>query len=198
MLLQSAKSPLFRERAMIRSSRIGPLVAAAAIFAASGASAVSWGTSKLQWQYYAYGGAIDGGGSPHTCAVRRATCGRFYHYFQIATDPSSITFDYSLTRKPTAWSSSSVSLPPTVYNGLAVNLLSRGTITSVSIDPATNMVGFDSTHLSFTAKQIQVDWVNLSFSSSTVVKLDVTVAKTPDAMDRSVVDNPPRMPASEE
>jgi hypothetical protein len=197
--MSSTKSSLFRTKALGRFSCLAPvLVSAAAIVAATGASAVSWGTSKLQWQYYAYGEAVDAGGSPNTCAVKRAKCGHFYRYFKIVADPSSITFDYSIDRKPRTWSSSSISLPPTVYNGLAVNLLSRGTITSVSIDPATNMVGFDGTHLSFTAKQIQVDWVNLGFSPSTVVKLDVTVRKSPDALDKSVVDNPPRMPPSEE
>ena len=40
------------------------------------------------------------------------------------------------------------------------------------------MTGFDSSDLSFTASQIQVNWANLDFDASTVVALDVTYSET--------------------
>lgn len=169
-------------------------VAIAALSWSMGATAAGWQTAKLEWQYYAYGGPIDGGGSPDQCKVRRGRCHKFYRYFRIMTDPTSITFDYATSGNGSTWSSSPLSLPPTIYNGIALNLLSPGTIKSVTIDPATSMVGFDTSRLSFTAKQIQVDWQNLAFDASTIVKLDVTVAKTPQPLERTVVDNPPKMP----
>ena len=74
------------------------------------------------------------------------------------------------------WSKSRLSLPPTIHNGVAINLTSAGAITSVKVDPATNMVGFKKNHVSFTANQIQVDWQKLAFDSNTVIKLDVKFA----------------------
>jgi hypothetical protein len=44
---------------------------------------------------------------------------------------------------------------------------------SVTIDPATNMAGFDSSRFSYTNNQIQVDWQDLTFTRNTIVKLDV-------------------------
>ncbi|HML18351.1 MAG TPA: PEP-CTERM sorting domain-containing protein, partial [Bryobacteraceae bacterium] len=40
--------------------------------------------------------------------------------------------------------------------------------------------GFNSSDLSFTASQIQVNWAGLSFSTSTEVVLDVTTSSVPE------------------
>lgn len=155
------------------------------------ASTATWKT--IQWQYYAYGGAYNGGGSPTTCTVKLNNCGAFFTYFNVDPTRNSITFNYSPSGSGSTWGSSVLSLPPTIYNGIAINLLTprRVKIQSVTIDSATNMAGFDSSHLSFTKKQIQVDWQNLSFNSSTIVKLDVTFAAD-DQPTVYTVGNPPR------
>ena len=155
-------------------------------------SPVTWKNSKLEWQYYAYGGPYDGLGSPSKCTVIKNNCGSFGNYFHVVTDSKSITFNYKPSGMGGKWSSSKLSLPPTIHNGIAINLLSAGTFTSVKIDRATNMAGFNGHHLSFTAKQIQVDWQNLEYDSSTIVKLDVKVAPSAVAAGVSVTDNPPR------
>jgi hypothetical protein len=133
------------------------------------------------WQYYAYGGPYSYfDGTSGTFAATGGVVGSFigeseYLYFNIIADPGSITLDYSVTnRAPGAWSPSALSLPPTIYNGIAFDLLSGPEITSVTIDPVTNMIGFDASRISFTATQIQVDWVELPFDNGTVVKLNVS------------------------
>jgi hypothetical protein len=148
--------------------------ATAAILSATITEATSAFT-RIKWQYYVYGGKFAGGGSPTKCKVRLNNCGSFYTYFNVVPDPKSITFDYSPSGSGGRWTSSQLSLPPTIYNGIAINLLSTGSITSVKIDPATNMKRFNSSRITFTSRQIQVDWQNLHFDSSTIVKLDVSV-----------------------
>jgi hypothetical protein len=151
---------------------------AALASAAPNLADASWKGKSLGWQYYAYGGPYDNLGSPGTCTVgKKNVCGTFQGYFNIITTPKSITFDYSVATGTSPWSSSELSLPPTIYNGIAINLTSPGKIKSVTIDPKTNMAGFDSSHLSFTNNQIQVDWADLPFTTHTKVKLDVTVTK---------------------
>ncbi|HUJ49637.1 MAG TPA: hypothetical protein VLW25_05545 [Bryobacteraceae bacterium] len=121
---------------------------------------------QLHWDYYAYGGLYQAGNT----WTDPGSGGNFLDYFTVSSDATSITFDYLSS---STWSSSGLSLSPTIANGIAIDLVSGGPFTSVTIDSATNMVGFDSSRVSFTADQIQVDWANLSFDSSTVVKLDV-------------------------
>jgi len=143
--------------------------------------------STLSWQYYAYGGPyLSGGQSGGSFVVNGGIGGTFIGqtpnlYFNILADDTSITFDYSIYNGSTAspWSSSGLSLAPTIYNGVAIDLISGTDFTSVTIDPASNMIGFDSTRVSFTATQIQVDWQNLSFNSSTIVKLDINPVPEP-------------------
>ncbi len=135
---------------------------------------------QLQWNYFAYGGLYEAGTTwtvPGSGGVfGPACCG--VTYFSIDSDATSITFDYSTTTMSDTWASSVLSLSPTIYNGIAIDLISGGPFTSVSIDPATNMVGFNGSDLSFTAGQIQVNWASLPWTSSTIVKLDVNSSST--------------------
>jgi hypothetical protein len=143
--------------------------------------------SELGWQYYGGGGPYD----PSTPGSQ--TSGSFTDtgsgvggtfiepvdsnvlpVFNIDADDTTVTFDYSVDTAPGPWSTSPLSLAPTIYNGVAVNLLSAGSFTAVTIDPATNMVSFNAADLSFTGEQIQIDWHGLAFNTSTIVKLDVT------------------------
>jgi hypothetical protein len=101
--------------------------------------------------------------------------GAFPGYFSILAGANSITFNYSIYNgaTPPTWNSSPISLPPTIHNGIAINMEAGPAFLEVGIDPATNMVGFDASRISFTGNQIQVDWENLSFTTDTIVKLDV-------------------------
>ncbi len=155
-------------------------VGAIAVLTAGAADAGGWAGAALGWQYYVYGSPYNGLGSPGQCNVQSSatTCGTFTGYFNIITDAHSLTFDYSPSGSGGQWSQSILSLPPTIHSGVAINLTSPGRIVNVKIDPATNMVGFDTNRVSFTANQIQVDWQQLSYNSSTIVKLDVVFVDT--------------------
>lgn len=142
--------------------------------------------ATLGWQYYAYGGiyTYPGGTTSGSFVDNGGVGGTFIGgtsdlYFEIIADANSITFDYSVdTLGSDTWSPSALSLAPTIYNGIAINLLSSGSFSSVTIDPATNMVGFNTSDLSFTANQIQVNWASLPFDPNTIVKLDVNSTST--------------------
>ena len=149
------------------------LVSFAVMLLASPATADNLLGKTLSWDYYAYGGLYQNGNSFIVDGV--GVEGNFGGYFDIYVDDGSITFDYSSLRNNLRWSGSSLSLfsPYPIYNGIVINLLSDSRFTSVSINPETNMVGFDTNRFSFTDNQIQVDWAKLSFNSNTIVKLDV-------------------------
>jgi hypothetical protein len=145
--------------------------------------------SDLGWQYYGGGGAYNpsttGSQTSGSFTDTGGVGGTFIEpvndsldtVFNIDATDTTITFDYSVDTATGPWSGSPLSLSPTIYDGIAVNLLSTGSFANVSIDPATNMTDFGSSDLSFTANQIQVDWSNLDFDSSTVVTLDVTYSE---------------------
>lgn len=141
--------------------------------------------STLSWQYYAFGGAYTGTESAGTFVDNGSTGGTFIGggnetYFDIIADNSSITFNYSdLNAGDGSWTTSDLSLAPTIHNGIAVNMVSGPAITSVTIDPATTMAGFDMSRISYTASQIQVDWQNLAYSPTTIVKLDINQVPEP-------------------
>jgi hypothetical protein len=154
-----------------------------AIVAAAPAAAQGLPGADLGWQYY-------GGGGPLTASVTGSvTGGQFIvgsgngefieptgngplPIFDIYATDNTITFDYS-PATPSNWSDSPFSLAPTIYNGIAINLLSSGSFSSVTVDPSTNMAGFGAGNISFTADQIEINWEGLAFNASTVVTLDV-------------------------
>lgn len=51
--------------------------------------------------------------------------------------------------------------------------------TSVSINPMTNMVGFDLSLITVLADEIWVNWQGLSFNSDTIVSLDINPSAVP-------------------
>jgi hypothetical protein len=155
--------------------------------------------SDLGWQYYAGGGALGTsvGDVPVPGSVTGGSFidsgglgGEFIEptlndsepdalpVFDIYADDATITFNYSVST-PSFWEPGSpLSLAPTIYNGIAVELLSAGSFADVSVDAATNMAGFGASNFSFTGNQIEIDWSGLSFGTSTVVTLDVTSSAT--------------------
>jgi hypothetical protein len=148
------------------------------------ALAGSFTGADVAWQYYAYGGAytnsFGGGTSSGVFTMPCTVCGNFDDFFLIDAGPSSITFDYSVNTGVSPWSDSVLSLPPTIHNGIDLLFSGGPTITSVAIDGATNMAGFDASRISFTGSEIQVDWHGLPFNSSTIVKLDLNGTTTPE------------------
>jgi PEP-CTERM motif len=125
----------------------------------------------VNWQYYAYGGAYPGSGS---FVVACTDCGNFDGYFDIDSTANTITFDYSSdVYGPDSWSPSALSLAPDIYNGIDLLFSGASSITSVSIDAATNMAGFNLSDVYFSGDEIQVNWANLDFDTDTIVTLDV-------------------------
>ena len=158
----------------------------AAVLLLSGAAHANLVGDLLGWQYYAYGGAYTSGNASGQFSVTGASTttvsGAFddgvTKYFNIVSSPNTILFDYSVTTRSNTWSPSTLSLAPTVHNGIVINLLSGSNFTSVTIDRSTTMAGFGAGNLSFTGKQIQVDWTGLPFDTSTRVALNVNSGQT--------------------
>jgi hypothetical protein len=132
----------------------------------------------LSWQYYAFGGPYNSQGGSGTFVANGGVGGTFIDYggssyFNIIADATSITFDYSVLDSPGPyrWAEMPLSKPPTIHNGIAIDVVSGPAFQSVTLDPATNMDGFDASRFSFTASEIQVDWQNLPFDMNTKVKL---------------------------
>jgi len=69
---------------------------------------------------------------------------------------------------------------PATFNGFEITdiLATIPDFTSVLINPATNMAGFDSSRITFDADHIWVNWQGLGFDKATVVSLDVTGSST--------------------
>ncbi|MBX3111814.1 MAG: PEP-CTERM sorting domain-containing protein [Fimbriimonadaceae bacterium] len=136
--------------------------------------------STMGDQYYAYGGAYD---SQTNFVVGAGVEDTFealsIQYYNIDIDDNSITFDYLSAG---TWSSSSLSLAPTIYNGTAIRMVSGPSFTNVTIDGATNLAGFDASRMSWTGNEIQIDWVDLNYDENTIVKLNVETVPEPASM----------------
>ena len=132
--------------------------------------------STMGDQYYAYGGAYN---SQTNFVVGAGVEDNFAGYYDLDIDDNSITFDY-LTAS--TWSSSSLSLAPTIYNGTAIRMVSGPSFTNVTIDGATNLAGFNASRMSWTGNEIQIDWVDLTFDENTIVKLNVETVPEPASM----------------
>lgn len=69
------------------------------------------------------------------------------------------------------------------FNGIVFTDL-NGTIpsiTGVTLNAATNMVGLDASRISFDANTVRINWQGLPFTPSTVVVLDLSFAAAPAA-----------------
>lgn len=78
--------------------------------------------------------------------------------------------------------SSDSTLAGSAFNGFKISdvLGAINAFTSVTINGATNMAGFDASRITFDANNIWVNWQGLSFTSKTIVSLDINVAKVPE------------------
>jgi hypothetical protein len=160
---------------------LGGLVALGLLVGGAGEAKAGYLGATMDWQYFAFGGPHTG---PNVFVDNGGVAGIFADkagvpYFKIIADDNSITFDYSVVTHRGTWGGSLLSLSPTIHNGIAIDLISGPDFGSVTVDPATNMIGFDKSDISFTANQIQVDWQKLSFGPDTIVELDIAPIPEP-------------------
>lgn len=158
-------------------------VAAASVALSGGAHASLIGDT-ISWQYYAYGGAYVGAGSPgfftpgvSTDAFEDVSA----HYFTIGGNASQIIVDEFGGVSP--WSPSEVSLDEAglfVRNGFVLGSFDAP-IANVWVDGTTSMVGFDSSRVTFTAAAIAVDWAEVGFAPQSRLVLNVTLVPEPAA-----------------
>ncbi len=82
--------------------------------------------------------------------------------------PGQITFTFN----------TSASFNPAVFNGFQITETggSPVTITGVSLDPSSNLTGFDASRISFDAKDVFANFQSLSFTPSSKVTLDLSFA----------------------
>ena len=156
-------------------SQILSALAFVAISAAGVASAADvYDGNSVTFQYYSYGGAYDGFGSPTTFTAPGSAT--FTPFFDVSVAGNQITYTY-LT--DTTWSSSVVSLDS---GGLYVDngsvIYSEGgepAITGVTLDPSSMLggSGFNAGDITFNSGAVAVTWMNLSFAAGDTVVLDV-------------------------
>jgi probable HAF family extracellular repeat protein len=66
------------------------------------------------------------------------------------------------------------------FNGFKVTDLSgHAVIASVAIDSATNMAGLTLSDISYSGNSVSLDWAGLSFTTDTIVELDLTFGTAP-------------------
>jgi hypothetical protein len=82
-----------------------------------------------------------------------------------------------------AWSSGSLY----IENGNLLDFLGAPNITSVTLDAASNMVGFDASRITFDTNSIAVNWAGLSFNSDTRVVLNVAAGTLPEPASYALV-----------
>lgn len=147
------------------------LAAAAAATLSSNANAVLLDGATITYQYY-----YPNSGSPYAGADNgNKVVGAGIEVSNIAD--STGTIDISDTNIFVDFTTS------TSWNGAAFNgwvitdvFNTIGAFTSVTINGATNMVGFSAANVSWTADSITVNWQGLSFDPNTVVSLDINGA----------------------
>ncbi len=155
----------------IRKSLLAALISVALPFASAHAGLMG---STATSQYYAYGSTYNGSGSPTTFTVDGGAHAQFFNYFNITVTNNQIIFDYN--GASTSWSDSAVSLNSAglfIENGNLLSFSGADAINTVTLDPATNLVGFGAGNLSFNSNQIAVNWVNLAFNPNSQVVLNV-------------------------
>ncbi len=136
----------------------------------------------LSWQYYFQGKAFTSSTPNNGKFVDNGediVDGTFLSYFNIIADSDSITLKFKTSG---TWSPSALSLKPTIRNGILLEDLTHSPFQTVTIDPTTNMKGFNSKDISFTNSEIEVNFASasagLSFKPTTIVKLDIDTAST--------------------
>lgn len=179
-------------RSSIHSLRSATLFAAAALAAGACPSAAFAGLagSFARADYYFNGGLYQGNFASGTVEAFGSTLGTFVDgttsLFRISANDSQVIIDFSpAPPEPRTWTPSVASLNSNglyVDNGFAMYFFGAPEITGVSVNAATNMVGFSSSNLTFNSGAIAIAWAGLPFDPSTVVVLDVATVPAPGAI----------------
>ncbi|WP_298276922.1 PEPxxWA-CTERM sorting domain-containing protein [uncultured Bradyrhizobium sp.] len=162
----------------IKSLLSASVVAALTLGSLGTASAATFDSGTLGFQYYSYGGAYSGPGSPSTLTLPGGSA-QFFNYFMVSASGNQITFTYL---SDTTWSPSGTSYNA---NGVFIDngaLLTAGSgvpsFTSVSLDPSSILTGstFDASGVTFDSTHIGTAWANVFFKAGDTVVLDVNSA----------------------
>lgn len=110
------------------------------------------------------------GGVERTSLNQTGNGGSDFATFDVSDNSITVDF-YNPTSGFNSWSNAD-------FNGFHVADTTNNVIpiTGVTVNPATNMVGFTASNVSFDANNIFVNWQSLRFNSDTLVRLDVTFA----------------------
>lgn len=134
----------------------------------------------IDWQYYSSGGEYNFLGSPGSFVGGTSTS-TFTNYFDISATANQITFDYSYgaggpwSERPNSYSSDGM----TIDNGILLFNIDD-VISSVTVNAATDMLGFGGNNVTFSTHAIAIDWEGLSWNYGTKVVLDVNFVSVPE------------------
>ncbi|AMV40802.1 hypothetical protein VT85_25440 [Planctomyces sp. SH-PL62] len=167
---------IIKERPMsFTRIRIILIAAIACLTSASSASAGFLG-STITSQYYAYG---TKSGASSTFTADGGAHARFANYFDVTVTDSQIIYDF---HAPVVWSASPVSLDRDglqLRNGNLLTFLDAPSIIGVAINAASNVGRFSAANVTFNSSGIAVDWAGLSFTSASLIVLDLRTAAPP-------------------
>lgn len=155
--------------AMLATATTGAVPASAGML---GAEATS--------QYYAYGAKS---GSASVFTVDGLVHAPTFNTFDVTVTDDQVILDFHLALAAGTWSSSPTSLRRdglSIRNGNLLSFAGASTITDVTIDAATTMLGLTAANVTFNDGEIAIDWMGRAFDAGTRVVLNVaTAAPTP-------------------
>jgi hypothetical protein len=166
------------------TQRLAQALVATGLLAASLSAHAGLIGSTVSTQYYFNGGAYTGAvsftadGANHTNSLGG--------YFGVQVTDTQVIYDYTSAatwNTGNAWSSGSLY----IENGNLLDFLGAPNITSVTLDAASNMVGFDASRITFDTNSIAVNWAGLSFNSDTRVVLNVAAGTLPEPASYALV-----------
>ncbi|MDR3622454.1 MAG: PEP-CTERM sorting domain-containing protein [Paludisphaera borealis] len=157
------------------------LAALALVFVAPSAQAGLDGANMNAVYYYPnlaspYGNAIFSPSSFFTVGAGTETTGVIDGVTTLSVDftDTTLTILLSTTLTNPTWGDGD-------FNGPLFTLLSSGTlgITGATIDPGTNLAGFDASRVTFSDTQIGINWEGLPYTTGDKVVIDFSFASAP-------------------
>lgn len=137
--------------------------------------------STVTTQYYAYGSAYNGGGSPDSFVANGTAQNQFFNYYTLTVSDHQIEYDYL---SDTTWSASGTSLNTDglyIANGNRLTFSGAPLITGVTLDGSSTVVaGFSLANLTYNSTNVAVDWQNVSFHAGDKVVLNISPAPEPE------------------
>lgn len=137
--------------------------------------------SSVTTQYYAYGGAYNGLGSPDSFVANGNIQNQFEDFYTLIVADTMIEYDFL---KDVTWSGSEVSLDSEnlfITNGNLLSFTGAPAITEVTFNSSSTVVpGFSLADITFNSSKIAVDWQKITFHRGDRVILDVNVTPVPE------------------